>query len=1181
MASLLKNEGDHGPREALVAEMSRQFADSDPYYVKYWKMIKYAMENSILERDLEDFHNKIPKTIFSHIIIDLDFRVPRGAQAIISEIRERGAKIPGKQLTKKELGLLVLLTAGSSFMDNISMHRLEQFANQTRAEMEAEFEAFRTELAEEARRKQELKGAQRADLQAANERREEEDEMFGAMSQERKELGNLAKKLLKTRMLPTSCSMTAEKSDTAEDLDAGKFLSTIRRNLRLVPLRTKFLSDWENISEVDGDQKANEECHLGDGDRGLCDALARCMWGDEVYGGFLDFKVNQELQDHRDWYAKRVGLASAHIAAGTGIKMSAEHDNVIVEFAQEGVNNVLDFLADKVAVPEDTANKRHLCFVHVFVEKVVDLELPTGASHIDPFVAVSLGEHGTPTYQSYRTVAQKDTLEPTYNAYCTFVVDKYQDLMNLTLGVRVSDENFLERGALQPQLGAAQISLFQYAKPGSHFQKKLGLDAPTLMGGMLLGSIAGDLGAGGPQGAVKDAKVHIDIYIGSDTEAEKSSLRMLAAANVIKRPVFSVATETDKDKHGLGYFAALGLFPPLRDITPNKYNQSPVAVGWRDEDHSILLPMVRSSKKHHMRPKGGTDPQADNLDWEIEDDIKCGSKMSTSGGTDGQDSWTEVLLCVQIMSARNLQASDKNGFSDPVLKLTVGKHTLQHHTTKICKKTLDPVWMETVCFPVITGKQQIKIVVNDDDGGFGSFIRIGADKLGESCFAVDCRVENPQFSGGKVLHQWITLKKGKTAKHQEVEMKFMLSPLKGHKEWDPFFGKDYNMLKYADEIIYRDPEPTTVMPFVTKKIQQVVWDLDSGVITERGVFEKADELIPASMLDVESIAKERRTEAKEARKNEDDEDQAMLQQIMEMTAKEEELRKQLENHAETKKMDIVRDARAKEREEMIRTQGAEQREDDRINAIVDPEERKRAKKERMAAKHSKFAASKIQARHRGNSLRKNKKNAEHMSAARKIQSLKRGNDGRKEAMGKANKMKALKAKKDARKVEQDGWSEDSEANSVASKLQALQRGKIARQTTAQKKAAGTLPAQVAKKNGVKKFVEFEVFTYEDPTGSLPEDVMLKFDATGIRLHSPGSEEVIVAWKWGKIKGVRVDEPEEDGTVSEAEQTDLVHIKVDTQKFCFEADDGAKMKDAATTWHRKHKEAKKNKKKKPA
>jgi hypothetical protein len=78
--------------------------------------------------------------------------------------------------------------------------------------------------------------------------------------------------------------------------------------------------------------------------------------------------------------------------------------------------------------------------------------------------------------------------------------------------------------------------------------------------------------------------VTLDIYVGCDIQSEKASLRMLAAANVIKRPIYVCPPDEDKAMHGLGYFAALGLFPPMRDITPSShnYNNSPIAVGWRD-----------------------------------------------------------------------------------------------------------------------------------------------------------------------------------------------------------------------------------------------------------------------------------------------------------------------------------------------------------------------------------------------------------------------------------------------------------------------------------------------------------------------------------------------------------------------------------------------------------------------
>ena len=101
----------------------------------------------------------------------------------------------------------------------------------------------------------------------------------------------------------------------------------------------------------------------------------------------------------------------------------------------------------------------------------------------------------------------------------------------------------------------------------------------------------------------------------------------------------------------------------------------------------------------------------------------------------------------------------------------------------------------------------------------------------------------------------------------------------------------------------------------------------------------------------------------------------------------------------------------------------------------------------------------------------------------------------------------------------------------------------------------------AKKKHPKKAVQFDVFTYDDPTGTLPEELVMKIDGSGITFLNQEKTELLT-WAWASVGEIEVEAPPADGTASEAEQTDLLHVSEHTAgRFCFECDDGAQVADA--------------------
>ncbi|TVU05405.1 hypothetical protein EJB05_48566 [Eragrostis curvula] len=71
-----------------------------------------------------------------------------------------------------------------------------------------------------------------------------------------------------------------------------------------------------------------------------------------------------------------------------------------------------------------------------------------------------------------------------------------------------------------------------------------------------------------------------------------------------------------------------------------------------------------------------------------------------------------MKLNVRVVGARNLRAMDSNGFSDPYVKLQLGK---QRFKTKVIKMNLNPTWDQEFSFLVDDGKDVLKFDVYDED----------------------------------------------------------------------------------------------------------------------------------------------------------------------------------------------------------------------------------------------------------------------------------------------------------------------------------------------------------------------------------------------------------------------------------------------------------------------------------
>ncbi|KAI3838630.1 hypothetical protein MKX03_030396 [Papaver bracteatum] len=71
-----------------------------------------------------------------------------------------------------------------------------------------------------------------------------------------------------------------------------------------------------------------------------------------------------------------------------------------------------------------------------------------------------------------------------------------------------------------------------------------------------------------------------------------------------------------------------------------------------------------------------------------------------------------MKLLIEVIEGRNLKACDPNGFSDPYVKLQLGKQRLK---TKVVKKNLNPSWNEDFNFRVEDLSEELLINVFDED----------------------------------------------------------------------------------------------------------------------------------------------------------------------------------------------------------------------------------------------------------------------------------------------------------------------------------------------------------------------------------------------------------------------------------------------------------------------------------
>ncbi|KAL8461719.1 hypothetical protein ACS0TY_032995 [Phlomoides rotata] len=115
-----------------------------------------------------------------------------------------------------------------------------------------------------------------------------------------------------------------------------------------------------------------------------------------------------------------------------------------------------------------------------------------------------------------------------------------------------------------------------------------------------------------------------------------------------------------------------------------------------------------------------------------------------------------MQLLVRVIEAKDIPALDPNGFSDPYVKLQLGK---QRCRSKVVKKCLNPSWCEEFTFKVDDLKEELLISVLDEDKYFND------DFIGQIKVPVNQVFESQDKSLGTA---WYTLQpKNKKSKNKE------------------------------------------------------------------------------------------------------------------------------------------------------------------------------------------------------------------------------------------------------------------------------------------------------------------------------------------------------------------------------------------------------------------------------
>ena len=127
-----------------------------------------------------------------------------------------------------------------------------------------------------------------------------------------------------------------------------------------------------------------------------------------------------------------------------------------------------------------------------------------------------------------------------------------------------------------------------------------------------------------------------------------------------------------------------------------------------------------------------------------------------------------AVLKVGVLRARDLLAKDRNGKSDPYVRLSIGNDLVHAKRTEVRKKTLSPTWMQEFQFQITTSSRRDALMLECFDKDlFGT-----DDSLGRATIALDSLVPDRE------VREWYPLVSDSDEKNEgQVELTLLLTEL--------------------------------------------------------------------------------------------------------------------------------------------------------------------------------------------------------------------------------------------------------------------------------------------------------------------------------------------------------------------------------------------------------------------